>query len=72
MYPSELVFVSRPDSMYEDDGVVLCLVLDSNLNSNHFLAVLDSSTMCEIARASIPRTKAQIPPTIHGLFISSS
>jgi len=69
MYPGELVFVPAPNPQKEDDGVLLCLVLDANPNADHFLAILDATSLCEIARTSVPREQGQIPPTIHGLFV---
>jgi beta,beta-carotene 9',10'-dioxygenase len=53
-YPGEPVFVPAPDRKYEDDGVVLSVVLDADKGSS-FLLVLDAQTFTEQARAEIPQ-----------------
>lgn len=63
-YPSEPIFVARPDAKTEDDGILLSVVLDVQ-HSNSFLLLLDAKNMEEIARASTPH---HIPFTIHGTF----
>ncbi|GFU49225.1 beta,beta-carotene 9',10'-oxygenase [Nephila pilipes] len=67
MYPSEIVYVPRPGSFDEDDGVLLSVVLDVAEDTRDFLMVLDAKTFKELGRAFVPRS-VQLPPTIHGLF----
>ena len=52
-YPGEAIFVGRPGRIAEDDGVLLSVVLDSELG-NSFLLVLDAHSLEEIGRAVIP------------------
>ncbi len=52
-YPGEPVFVKRPDSEGEDDGLLLSVVLNAQ-KGDSFLLVLDAHSMNEIARAEIP------------------
>ena len=52
-FPGEPVFVARPGSRNDEDGVLLSIVLDSK-KRNSFLLVLDAVTMDEIARATVP------------------
>lgn len=66
-YPGEPIFVGRPGRTFEDDGILLSVVLDANHGSS-FLLVLDASSFLEIARAEIPH------PVLfgyHGAYFSS-
>ena len=63
-YPGELVFVPKPDSQDEDDGVVMTIVLD-HLNNGSFLLILDGKTFQEVARAVAPYA---IPAGLHAQF----
>jgi beta,beta-carotene 9',10'-dioxygenase len=63
-YPGEPVFVRRPDSSAEDDGLVLSVVLDSGAGRS-FLLVLDASSFEELARAEAPH---HIPFGFHGQY----
>ncbi|CAL1294446.1 unnamed protein product [Larinioides sclopetarius] len=67
MYPSEIVYVPKPGSKEEDDGVLLSVVLDVAADTRDFLMVLDAKNFKELGRAYVPRT-VHLPPTIHGLF----
>lgn len=67
-FPGECVFIQKPGTTEEDEGVLLSIVLESDYNKPHFLLILDAKSFTEIARAEIPRLKGQIPPTIHGIF----
>lgn len=66
-HPGEPVFVSRPGSKEEDDGVILSVVLDST-KERSFLLVLDAHSFKEIARAQVPH---HIPFGIHGQYYRS-
>ena len=66
-YPGEPVFVRRPDSTREDDGVLLSVVLDAERGRSALL-VLDAGTMRPLARARVPH---HIPHGFHGQFAKS-
>jgi carotenoid cleavage dioxygenase-like enzyme len=63
-YPGEPVFVARPEAEYEDDGVLLSVVLDAEAGTS-FLLVLDAADVSELARAQAPH---HIPFGFHGQF----
>jgi len=63
-YPSEPVFVEKPNAIDEDDGIVLSVVLDSK-KGNSFLLVLDAKSFKEMARAEVPH---HIPFGLHGQY----
>jgi beta,beta-carotene 9',10'-dioxygenase len=65
-YPGEPIFVPRPggDAGREDDGVLLSLVLNGDEEVS-FLLVLDSGSMQEMARLTLPQLT---PFTFHGVF----
>ncbi|XP_072011916.1 carotenoid-cleaving dioxygenase, mitochondrial-like [Engystomops pustulosus] len=65
-YPSEPIFVPYPNSIEEDDGVILSAVLTPDQNKNIFLLILDAKDFTEIARAEAP---VQIPYGFHGIFV---
>lgn len=51
--PTEPIFVEAPGATREDDGVLLSVVMDS-IARHSALVVLNSTTMSEIGRASMP------------------
>lgn len=61
---SEPIFVPRPDSTDEDDGVVLSVMLDTAAEAS-WLLVLDGATFEERARARLPH---RLPYDFHGRF----
>lgn len=63
-YVTQPVFIPNPDGLIEDDGVILCVILDSK-EQKSFLLFLDAKNMQEIARAYVPH---HIPFTIHSNF----
>jgi beta,beta-carotene 9',10'-dioxygenase len=63
-FPGEPIFVPRPGSTEEDDGVVLSLVLDLP-NQSSFLLLLDAKDFHEIAKAKAPFA---IPVGLHGYW----
>jgi beta,beta-carotene 9',10'-dioxygenase len=63
-YPGEPVFVRRPGSESEDDGVVLSVVLDTTAGRS-FLLVLEAARFDELARADAPH---HIPFGFHGQY----
>ena len=64
--PGEPVFVARPESDAEDEGVLLSVVFDSRAGGS-FLLVLDASDLSELGRAEVPH---HIPYGFHGQFVS--
>ncbi|XP_061568941.1 beta,beta-carotene 15,15'-dioxygenase [Cololabis saira] len=65
-WPSEPVFVPRPNGESEDDGVVLVSVISSSPGQSGFLLILDGRTLKEVARAYV---NAQLNKDMHGVFI---
>jgi beta,beta-carotene 9',10'-dioxygenase len=63
-YTGEPMFVACPEQRYEDDGVILTVVLDA-IAGTSFLLILDAHSFNELARAYLPHA---IPFGIHGFF----
>lgn len=64
-YPGEPVFVPRPGAKEEDDGILLSVVLDTDAK-NTFLLALNTQSMEEVARATMPEV---VPFGFHGRFL---
>jgi beta,beta-carotene 9',10'-dioxygenase len=64
----EPVFVPRPGSRVEDDGVVLSIVFDPQTNGS-FLLVLDARDLSERARVHAPQ---RLPFGFHGDFFPAT
>ncbi|XP_078389152.1 carotenoid-cleaving dioxygenase, mitochondrial isoform X1 [Cetorhinus maximus] len=64
-YPSEPVFVPSPNSVDEDDGIILSVVVSPNPNKSSLLLVLDAKTFTEMGRAEVA---VRIPFGFHGVF----
>lgn len=60
----EPVFIARPESKKEDDGVIASVILDQRAHRS-FLLLLDAITLKEVARAHLPHA---IPMDFHGNF----
>lgn len=60
----EPLFIPRPDSTAEDDGVLLALCIGGNGGS--FLVCVDAQTMAETARAALA---ADVPYGFHGAWV---
>lgn len=60
----EPVFVSAPNALEEDDGVVLAVILD-HFHNNSFLLMLDGKSFKELGRANAPHL---IPAGFHGQY----
>lgn len=65
-YVTEAVFVPKPGSTTEDEGVLLSIVLDSYVKKS-FLLILDAKTMKELSRTYVPH---HIPFTVHSKFFN--
>lgn len=63
-YPSEPIFVPRPDATAEDDGVLLTSVLDGERQQTYLL-VLNATDMTTLATAYAPVIS---PYDVHGQF----
>jgi beta,beta-carotene 9',10'-dioxygenase len=63
-YPTEPIFIAKPDASKEDEGVILSVVLDSHAQKS-FLLILDAQSFKEIGRAYVP---CHIPFTVHSKF----
>jgi carotenoid cleavage dioxygenase-like enzyme len=63
--PCEPVFVQRPGSTDEDDGIVLTIVVNKQ-GTHSILIGLDGRTFEEVARADMPQVYGMGP---HGSFI---
>ncbi|CAH1163842.1 unnamed protein product [Phaedon cochleariae] len=71
-YPSEPIFVPRPNSRFEDDGVVLTAMVWGEDDTNHVgLLILDAVTFIELGRAEF-RTPSPVPKCLHGWFLPQS
>ena len=66
-YPSEPIFVPRPNATREDDGVVLVVALDGTRGLSYLL-VLDATNMTTLATSYSP---VVIPYDVHGQFITA-
>ncbi|KAJ1502793.1 hypothetical protein HMI55_002741 [Coelomomyces lativittatus] len=63
-YPSEPLFVPKPNGIREDQGVVLSVVLDG-FNCQSYLLILDATTMKEKAKAIL---NGIVPYGFHGAY----
>ncbi|KAK2708455.1 hypothetical protein QYM36_014159, partial [Artemia franciscana] len=66
---SEPVFVVRPNSVDEDDGVVLFSILDDEHPQKVSLVLLDGKSFKELGRADFD-ANGTVPNDFHGLFIA--
>ena len=65
-YTSEPVFIAKPDSQTEDDGLIASMILDTN-NKTTFLLLLDATTFEEVGRAIVP---TMLPFSMHGNYFA--
>ena len=63
--PCEPVFVQKPGSEEEDDGIVLTIVINRK-GTHSILIALDGKSFQEVARAPMPQVYAMAP---HGTFV---
>ncbi|XP_048844472.1 retinoid isomerohydrolase isoform X2 [Brienomyrus brachyistius] len=64
-YPSEPLFVQTPNSVEEDDGVLLTIVVSPGAQRPAYLLILNAKDLTEIARAEV---EIIIPVTFHGTY----
>ncbi|GAB4814118.1 hypothetical protein N2152v2_001164 [Parachlorella kessleri] len=70
-FPGEPIFLPRPGSSTEDDGVLLSIVLQGDAEQpRSFLLLLDAGSMSELGRATIP-PGLLVPFGFHGNFFPS-
>lgn len=68
-YPSEPIFVPTPNSVDEDDGVILSSMVWGNGEENRVgLLVLDAKTMTELGRCEFNDLPGPVPKCLHGWF----
>ena len=65
-YPSEPVFIPKPDAKTEDDGIILTIVLDAE-KGNSYLLILHANDFEEIGRAEVEQP---ILIGYHGAYFS--
>lgn len=70
-FVSEPVFVARPNSTNEDDGVLLFTLLSASALCTVQLVILDASDFTEVARISF-RANGTVPEGFHGIFVQDS
>ena len=61
-YPGEMYFISNPDGVEEDDGVLITLVFDG-VRERSYVMLLDGQTFEEINISYLPHN---IPFSFHG------
>lgn len=65
-YPTEAIFIPKPNAPNEDDGIILSVILDA-AQEKSFLLILDAKNMKELARAYVPH---HVPFTVHSKFFA--
>ncbi|ROT64719.1 Beta,beta-carotene 15,15'-monooxygenase [Penaeus vannamei] len=71
IYCAAPVFISRPDAVEEDDGVILLQCIDSIDEKKAYLLILDAENMTELCRATV-QSRATVPMPLHGHFVPSA
>lgn len=67
-YPGEPVFVTAPNALAEDDGVILSVILNVQAE-NSFLLILDAQSFEQLARVELPY---HLPFDFHGQFFDAN
>ncbi|XP_061614847.1 beta,beta-carotene 15,15'-dioxygenase [Phyllopteryx taeniolatus] len=65
-WPSEAVFVPRPNGEAEDDGVILSSIINTSPDQSNFILVLNGRTFKEVARGYV---NTELHKDMHGFFI---
>ncbi|KAK6177601.1 hypothetical protein SNE40_015669 [Patella caerulea] len=65
--PGEPIFLPKPGSTKEDEGVLLAPVIANKPGTESYLLILDAETLTELARATLP-AKDIMTLTFHGFF----
>ncbi|XP_050412299.1 beta,beta-carotene 15,15'-dioxygenase isoform X3 [Patella vulgata] len=65
--PGEPIFLPKPGSTREDEGVLLTPIIANKPGTESYLLILDAETMTELARATLP-AKEIMTLTFHGFF----
>ncbi|GFE71985.1 carotenoid oxygenase family protein [Chroococcus sp. FPU101] len=66
-YPGEPVFVAAPNAIFENEGIILSVVLNVQAE-NSFLLVLDAQSWNELARVKLPY---HLPFDFHGQYFET-
>jgi beta,beta-carotene 9',10'-dioxygenase len=66
-YPGEPVFIQKPQSKQEDEGVILSVIFNT-VKQRSFLLVLDAKTFQELGRAEVTHV---IPEGFHGQYFTN-
>lgn len=66
-YPTEPIFVPKPHSDLEEEGVLLSVVLDGKSESSYLL-ILNAESFEEMGRAKLPYV---VPFGFHGIFLNN-
>ena len=64
-YPSGPIFIPSQNGLFEDDGIILSVILDAK-RYNSFLLFINAKNFQEVARAQVPHI---VPPGMHGVVI---
>ena len=67
----EPVFVARPDGRGEDDGVIMCPVINMKDAREAGLVILDANTMEGKVRAKA-QTRGPVTRCFHGMFAQNA
>ena len=62
-YASEMSFIANPEAKSEDDGVLVSIIFDGELEKSYLL-LIDALSFTEINRAYLPHN---IPWSLHGM-----
>lgn len=72
-YPSEPIFIPSPDSLSEDDGVILSSMVWGRGQTNRVgLLVLDAKTLTELGRCEFNDLPGPVPKCLHGWFAEAN
>ncbi|XP_066152250.1 carotenoid isomerooxygenase isoform X1 [Euwallacea fornicatus] len=67
-FPGEPIFVPSPNSQFEDDGIILSVMVWGYEDTNHVgLLILDAHSFQEMGRAEF-KTPSPVPKCLHGWF----
>ena len=68
IFVSEPVFVPKPNSKSEDEGVLCINLLSATSQHNAFLLILDAKNLTELARIKFS-TEGSVAQAMHGIFV---
>jgi carotenoid cleavage dioxygenase-like enzyme len=68
-YPSEVIFVPKPNSQDEDNGFLISLVLEADQDKLPYLIIVDARELKKLAKIEFDRNEISIPTTMHGVWL---